>query len=323
VSAYPDGVRARNAWVLARRGPKSALDPFTPYAVLREEEIGADGRLVPTAVILITNRECPLKCVFCDLWRNTLADPVPPGAIAAQIRAALAEVPDAVQVKLYNAGSFFDPNAIPPDDYGDIVRELGKVERVIVECHPAFLGERARRFRDALDGRTLEVAIGLETIQPGVLERLNKGMTLDSFVQSAEFLDREGMSLRVFLMLRPPFTTEEEGIEWACRSIDFAVESGATACTVIPTRGGNGAMEALGDAFSPPDIRSLEQVIDYGVGRGRMRVFADLWDVERMFVCACGPARAERLARMNLEQRVSPEVPCRACRPAQGTNREG
>ncbi|HQR37658.1 MAG TPA: SbcC/MukB-like Walker B domain-containing protein, partial [Blastocatellia bacterium] len=207
--------------------------------------------------------------------------------------------------------------------YYDILRELGNVERVIVECHPAFLGERARRFRDALDGRTLEVAIGLETIQPGVLERLNKGMTLDSFVQSAEFLDHEGMSLRVFLMLRPPFTTEEEGIEWACRSIDFAVESGATACTVIPTRGGNGAMEALGDAFSPPDIRSLEQVIDYGVGRGRMRVFADLWDVERMFVCACGPARAERLARMNLEQRVSPEVTCRACRPAQGTNREG
>ncbi|HQR40795.1 MAG TPA: radical SAM protein, partial [Blastocatellia bacterium] len=152
MSAYPDGVRARNAWVLARRGPKSALDPFTPYAVLREEEIGADGRLVPTAVILITNRECPLKCVFCDLWRNTLDDPVPPGAIAAQIRAALSEVPDAVQVKLYNAGSFFDPNAIPPDDYDDIVRELGRVERVIVEWHPGFMGGRAGRFRESADG---------------------------------------------------------------------------------------------------------------------------------------------------------------------------
>ena len=51
---------------------------------------------------------------MCDLWRNTLDETVPPGAIATQIRSALEQLPPVRQVKLYNAGSFFDPAAIPP-----------------------------------------------------------------------------------------------------------------------------------------------------------------------------------------------------------------
>ncbi len=313
MSAYPEGVKARDAWVLARRGPKASLDPRTPYAFLHEEEPGPDGRLVPTAVVLVTNRECPIRCVMCDLWKNTLDARVPRGAIAAQIRHALDRLPEVRQAKLYNAGSFFDPNAIPPEDYAGIAESLGGVERVVVEAHPSFLGRRASKFRNALGGRTLEVAIGLETVQPGVLERLNKRMTVDDFERAAEFVAREGMALRVFLMLRPPFTTEREGLEWACRSIDVAAERGATACTVIPTRGGNGAMESLGDAFRPPTLRSLEQAVEYGISLGGPRVFSDLWDVERLFGCACAPARAARLAEMNLTQRVLAPVVCESC----------
>ncbi len=111
-----------------------------------------------------------------------------------------------------------------------------------------------------------------------------------------------------------------DAVEWACRSIDVAAECGATACSVIPTRGGNGAMEALGDAFVPARLPELETVIEYGLGLRRagplgpagMRVFADLWDIERFFACECSPARAARLATMNREQRVIDRVVC-AC----------
>jgi hypothetical protein len=121
------------------------------------------------------------------------------------------------------------------------------------------------------------------------------------------------MALRVFLMLRPPFVSERDGLWWACRSIDAAADAGATACTVIPTRGGNGAMEALGDAFRPPRLRSLERAVEYGVALGGPRVFADLWDAERLRACACSPAREARLAEMNRTQRVPPAVVCAAC----------
>jgi hypothetical protein len=41
-----------------------------------------------------------------------------------------------------------------------------------------------------------------------------------------------------------------------------------------------------------------------------MRVFADLWDVERFFSCECSPARAARLAEMNREQRMLDPIAC-------------
>ena len=113
----------------------------------------------------------------------------------------------------------------------------------------------------------LEVAIGLETAHPEVLARLNKRMTLDAFRRAADFLHRHDIALRVFVLLSPPFMPAGEAVEWACRSIDLAAECGATACSVIPTRGGNGAMEALGGEFVPPRLTELESVIEYGLSR--------------------------------------------------------
>lgn len=304
----------RDRWIRAQRGPKNRLDPQIPYAFLWEEELGEDGTPIPTATIFLTNRECPYRCLMCDLWRNTLDERVPSGAIATQIRHALAALPPARQVKLYNAGSFFDPQAIPPEDYTEIAEAVAGFERVIVECHPRLIGERTRTFQHMLAGR-LEVAIGLETVHEGVLERLNKRFTVSDFQQAAAFLAENEIALRVFLLLRPPFLTEQEGLYWAERSLDTAFAAGATVCCLIPTRGGNGAMEALSDSgeYAPPDLRSLEAAQKYGLRLGKGRVFADLWDIETFYSCACSPARAVRLETMNLTQEIPPPYLCFLC----------
>ena len=101
---------------------------------------------------------------MCDLWRNTLTETVPVGAIPQQIDFALERCPRP-PVKLYNSGSFFDPGAIPLGDYAAIARVSSDFERVIVECHPALVGDQLPQFRDLLHGR-LEVAMGLETVHP-------------------------------------------------------------------------------------------------------------------------------------------------------------
>ena len=312
---YPARPADRSRWILGRRGQKNQLDPRLPYAFLWEEEAGAGGGPISTATIFLTNRECPYQCLMCDLWRNTLDARVPSGAIAAQIQHALIHLPPAKQVKLYNAGSFFDPQAIPPEEYPEIAAAVSGFERVIVECHPHLVGERALRFQSFLTGR-LEIAVGLETVHPEVLEKLNKRFTVAEFQRMAEFLARNGIALRVFLLLRPPFLTETEGIYWAERSLDVAFDAGAEVCCVIPTRAGNGAMEALaatGDYF-PPLLTSLEIVEEYGLGLGRGRVFADLWDVEKFYSCACSPARTTRLMEMNRTQWMPPPIICGECR---------
>ena len=147
-------------------------------------------------------------------------------------------------------------------------------------------------------------------MHPGVLEKLNKRMTLDSFQRAAEFLRRQNIDLRVFILLRPPFLSEVEGVEWACRSLDFAAKCGATACTIIPVRGGNGAMESLGTGFTRPSLQSLERAVEYGLSLKRFRVFADLWEIARFFDCDCSAKRSARLRQINHTQIASSRVVC-------------
>lgn len=314
---YPTTPAARDGWVLRQRGPKNVLDFSQAYAALWEEEPDASGTPISTATVFLTNRECPYRCLMCDLWRNTLDETVPRGAIAAQIQQALTGLPPARQIKLYNAGSFFDPRAIPPEDYAEIAETVSGFERVIVECHPRLVGDRTVRFRDLIAGQ-LEVAIGLETIHPAALDRLNKRFTVADFRDAAARLRRANVDLRVFLLVRPPGLTEAEGREWAGHSLDAAFDAGAGVCCVIPTRGGNGAMETLarqGD-YAPPQMRSLEAVQEYGLATRRGRVFADLWDIEAFFTCSCSPRRAARLTAMNQTQRgasLPPPVVCEEC----------
>lgn len=293
-AVYPESAAERDRWIVARRDERAELDPRRPWAFFVEEERSKDGEVVPVATVFLTNRECPWRCLMCDLWKNTLAESAPSGAIPEQIDYALARLPAARQIKLYNSGSFFDARAIPAEDYPAIAERVRSFERVIVENHPALVGEAAVRFRD-LVGRPLEIAMGLETVHPEILQKLNKRMTVEQFRGAADFLRANGIDLRVFILVKPPFMREEEAVEWSARSVDFAFDCGATAITLIPTRGGNGAVEELG--FAPPRLETLEAAFEYGLGLRRGRVFVDLWDVR-----SDDPARLERLRELNLRQ---------------------
>jgi radical SAM enzyme (TIGR01210 family) len=299
-------------WVLAQRPPKNPVDPRRPYAYLVEPEHTRAGLVEDVAVVFLTNRECPFRCLMCDLWKNTTDRRVPVGAIAGQIEWALCHLPPAAHVKLYNAGNFFDAQAIPPADWPRIADLLSGFKTVVVECHPRLVGRRCTEFQHLLRP-ALEVAMGLETVHPEVLPRLNKRMTLDEFASAVRFLNGSGIAVRAFILLRPPCLDEAEGVAWAKRSLDFAFEVGVECCVIIPTRGGNGAMERLHEQglFRPPRLESLEEVLAYGLGLKRGRVFADLWDLEKLFTCArCGPERARRLHAMNLAQRPAAPVDC-------------
>jgi archaeosine synthase beta-subunit len=355
--------------ILAARPPRNAVDPRRPYAFLVEPERNARGEVVDVATLFLTNRECPFRCLMCDLWKNTLTEPVAVGDIPEQIRWGLAQVgpdrrsgpltpvgseqterpneanraikvrtgrPDLREIKLYNSGNFFDRKAIPPEDYAEIAELVRGFDTVIVENHPNLCDAACVRFRDLIAPAKLEIALGLETVQPEVLPALNKRMTLDDFRRAVEFLLNADIAVRAFVLLRPPFLEEAEGVEWAVRSLEFAFSLGVDCCSVIPTRAGNGIMEQLqrDGLFAPPRLRSAECVLETGIrwctdfsrpiargsddiptpGRlksGHQRVFLDLWDLESLAECPkCGLARIERLRRMNLSQELLPRVVC-------------
>lgn len=301
-----------DAQILQARAAKNAVDPRRPYAFLVEPEYQPDGHVEAVATLFLTNRECPFRCLFCDLWKNTTDHRVPLGAIPAQIDFALDRLEPARHIKLYNSGNFFDKQAIPPEDHAAIAERVRGFATVIVENHPSLCGDVCSRFRDQIAPQ-LEVAMGLETAHPEVLPRLNKRMTIADFSRASEQLVSQAIRVRAFILVRAPFMTEAEGVEWAIRSMTFAFDSGVQCCSLIPTRGGNGAMESLaaGNHFAPPSLESLEDVFDAGLDMGRGRVFVDLWDIVKLVRCPrCGPPRTQRLQAMNLGQQRLPRVTC-------------
>jgi hypothetical protein len=314
-SPYPTNALERDLWIIGERPQRHVLDPRRPYAFLVEDERTATGEIVSVATIFLTNRECPWRCLMCDLWRNTLTETVPDGAIPEQISFALSRLPPARQIKLYNSGSFFDVHAIPPEDYAAIAGLVAPFERVIVESHPSLVGDRCIQFRDLLTPQ-LEVAMGLETVHPEALERLNKRMTLEQFAGAANRLRQNTIDLRVFVLVQSPFINKDEGLYWAQRSLDYAFDCDATAATLIPTRAGNGAIDLLARTgnFSPPNLRTVEAALEYGIGLKRGRVFVDLWDIRQVAACErCREQRISRLETMNYSQSLGEAVRCDAC----------
>jgi radical SAM enzyme (TIGR01210 family) len=334
VTPYPTSGAARDDFVIGRRPSRLVRDPWQLQGVVVENELGAGGLIERTGTVFLTGRECPWRCVMCDLWQHTIEGDTPPGALPAQIAAARQrlqmESPPITVIKLYNAGSFFDPRAVPEGDYDAIAHGVEGFSRVVVESHPALIGERVDRFLDALDAHRrpagmrahLEVAMGLETAHPRALERLHKRMTMDDFVSAADRLTRRGVAVRAFLLIAPPFIPREEQERWLLRSIALAFDCGASVVSLIPTRGGNGALEALSadGLFEPPTLDEVERSVDaahlwrqahVSARESGVRIFVDLWDLERLATCpACFDARRDRLHTMNLEQRVLPRAVC-------------
>lgn len=296
------------------RPPKANVDAFTSQASISENERRPDGRIERALTVFLTGAECPFTCAFCDLWKFTLDGPTPPGALTTQLKKAIAGE-SADRLKLYNASNFFDSRAVPREDVAGIAKLSEAFTSLTVESHASMIGLRAVDFARQIPGR-LEVAVGLETIHPVALQRLNKRLDLPRFDRAAQFLRDNGIDLRVFVLLGTPFVPRSESVEWTVRSVEYAAKSGASVVSIIPVRGGNGEMQRLEEAgqFFPPSLTELEASLDACAGVKGTVVTADLWDIRRLASCEqCFDRRVERLERLNLTGRVEPRVGCDFC----------
>ena len=280
----------------------AAIDPNRVQAAFVEQELGGDGQLVDVATLLTTGRECIFDCVFCDLWRHTLPGPTPHGAIVRQLDAVLPTLPPAKWIKLYNASNWFDATAVPPADWPAIADRLRPFERVIVENHPKLCTEAVPRFRDLLDGQ-LEVAIGLESIDPRVLPRLNKSMTADDAARALERLRGWGIDVRAFVLVPPPFV--EAPVPSTIDTVRWAFERGVEVVSLLPLRPDQmNASTATLTAEERSTIRrpSIEEVAavlaNCRISLPR-RLFVDAWDASDW----CDAAAVAKLANWNLTQR--------------------
>ena len=303
------------------RPPKIKVDPYTAQRSLLEDERRPNGKREQTLTVFLSGAECPFTCSFCDLWQFTIDGPTPPGALTTQLANILGPLakPFAHRLKLYNASNFFDTRAVPPVDIVGLATLSRSFAAVTVESHANTIGPTTVEFAGKILPARLEVAVGLETIDPVASAQLNKRLDLARFDSSARFLSDNGIDLRVFVLLGAPYVGTDESIEWTVRTVEHAVERGASLVSIIPVRGGNGEMErlqALGH-FIPPTLSQLEESLEQCLHFSNAVVTADLWDAERFAACEdCKSARIDRLRSMNLSGRAESRIACHTCEGA-------
>jgi radical SAM enzyme (TIGR01210 family) len=294
-----------------------ATDPYSAHGSVFDEERRPDGHIERALTVFLTGAECPFTCSFCDLWRYTIDGPTPLGALTSQLSSVLSalEGPSPERLKLYNASNFFDLRAVPAEDVAGMAALAASFAAVTVESHASTIGARTLAFARAIPGR-LEVAMGLETIEPVAAAQLNKRLDLARFDEAARFLVENDIDLRVFVLLGAPYVRVEESVAWTVRTVEYAVSRGASMVSIIPVRGGNGEMErlqALGH-FTPPTLTQLEDALDGCLQFASSVVTADLWDAELLASCVqCRPSRIERLRRLNVTGAPEARVACNAC----------
>ena len=314
MSLYPAGAAARDRFVLDRRPPRRTHDPWRAQGLLVEDERAADGTVARVATVFLTGRECPWRCVMCDLWQHTTESDTPRGrdrrADRRRARSARRSRDEPVsQMKLYNAGSFFDPRAVPEADYDAIAASLAGLARVIVESHPALVGartqplsRRARRHQTAgAAPPALEVAMGLETAHPDALERLNKRMTVDGFVRAADRSRSLASRCGCFCSSRRRSCRTPNRTTGCCARSTSRCAAGASVDLAHPDahrqRRARGARRGrAGSARRGSSISSAACARSAPHAGAGGRVFADLWDLERFADCPALPGRAPRTA---------------------------
>lgn len=259
------------------------------------------------------NGACPLACAYCGLYRSADDRPATGPEIARQVRRVRESFPQARGLKLYNASSLFEPASIAQRELHHLAPELAGLELVVVEARSEnALGALA--FSDRPDV-PLEVAIGLDVADDGLLRRLNKPTSVAAFRAAAARLREAGIHLRVFVLIQPPFVGEGEAVALSCRTFEAARAAGARVVSLLPVIASHRPLDRLADAgfYAPPSLETVYDVAARCAG-GDVIVRVELESLGLLDACAeCSVERREALAILDRGERL-PGVTCRAHR---------
>lgn len=125
---------------------------------------------------------------------------------------------------LYNAGSILNGDEISTRALGEILKEISKrdeIKKVVFETRSEYVNEESiRNIKQNLRQDDVEIALGLESTDEKVRSLcLNKGLDRDDFFRAVKLI-KENFGLRLYLMIKPLFLTEREGVEDAVRSFN-------------------------------------------------------------------------------------------------------
>lgn len=171
-------------------------------------------------------------------------------------------------LNLYNNGSFINDNEIPPEARKGMLKKINEnpdIKMLVLETRPEFVTEeKVREIKRLIPDKHIELGVGLEMkndFYRGIC--INKGFSLQRFNVAANIITKH-LNLRTYVLLKPLFLTEKEGIELAIETVEHSFAMGATtvsleACTIQDYT----FMKYLYERglYSPPWLWSIIEVV--------------------------------------------------------------
>jgi hypothetical protein len=254
----------------------AGLRTGAPEALWKEDDV-LDGAKVRAMVVIFRTTGCwwsrKAGCLMCGY--NQVSDSsITAQDLHLQLQSALRRYEGESLVKIYTSGSFLDEREIPPEVREGIFEAFAASKRILFESRPEFVTDETL---GALPGGRAQVALGLESANDEVLARsVRKGFKVADYERAARCLNANGVPLRTYLLLKPPYLTEGQAMRDTIRSIRFAAPFSESISINPLNVQRDTVVESLfrrGD-FRPPWLWSLIEVLKAGIELTDIRVFA-------------------------------------------------
>ena len=232
-----------------RKYAKQQLE--TPIAFWTKEDRLLDGIGKEFPIILRT-RGCEWAlssdagCSMCGYVQDSHIQDVLPEQIIKQfdhaINGKLNEIEGDEQnyvLKIFNSGSFFDDDEINENVRAyiyDKISGINKIKEVVVESRVEFITkEKLLILKQALDGKHVEIGIGLETVDDNVRNRyINKGLVYKDFLNAVQSCKENDIGVKAYLLLKPPFLNEQSAIDDCVKTIKTLIDLKVNTISINP-----------------------------------------------------------------------------------------
>ncbi|VVB52242.1 Uncharacterised protein [uncultured archaeon] len=201
--------------------------PDRPTAVWTGKDM-LDGKPITALTIIFQTSGCRWNnCTMCGYVYDSARSPPSHDDLMKQFEHAMSRCKDEeFIVKIFTSGSFLDDSEIGSSTRIEMLswlRENDRVKKVIAETRPEYVtDEKLSEVREAL-GKKFEVAMGLETSNDVIRKDcINKGFSFFDFTRASEVARKNGVTVKAYLMQKPPFLSEGIAMNDMINSINDA-----------------------------------------------------------------------------------------------------
>jgi radical SAM enzyme (TIGR01210 family) len=143
-------------------------------------------------------------------------------------------------LSVFNEGSFLNTNELPFDAMSEILFIIGNskhVKRLILESRPEYISDDYINFIRKNIGFEieLEIGIGIEALDDFIRNVIiNKGISIEDFEKSVKICKRHNVRVLSYILLKPIFLDELQGINCAVETGKYAFSIGCDAVSIEP-----------------------------------------------------------------------------------------